>query len=382
MSARRTAPGTGFDCAVIGGGVMGCSTALHLARGGMRVVLLDRGSLCREASGTNAGTLTMQMTRAALVPYALRGFEMWRSAREWLGMDLGMRALDGLSLAFTEPEAEMLRQRAADRRSAGSPIEIIAARRARAIEPGLGERVLLAAHCPIDGFVVAYYTGLAFRRSLLSSGVELREHHRVQQLDRAQGGFVIHFESNSLRAKRVVLAGGVWLDEMLPWLGVNIRVQCLVNQLLITERAPPLMRSVIGVANGKLSLKQFDNGTVLVGGGWQGIGDPRRGGVELVPEHVVGNLMLAGYAIPALKSVRVVRTWLGLEAETADAMPLAGPVPGVANAWVLGSVHSGYTSGPYFGQLLAQAMLDREPELPLFDPRRLLPSTATTGSRC
>ncbi|MGI9333244.1 MAG: FAD-dependent oxidoreductase, partial [Gammaproteobacteria bacterium] len=64
--------------------------------------------------------------------------------------------------------------------------------------------------------------------------------------------------------------------------------------------------------------------------------------------------------------------WLGLEAETADAMPVAGPFPGVAHAWILGSVHSGYTSGPYFGRLLAQAILGAEPELPLFDPARLV----------
>ena len=66
-----------FDAAVIGAGVMGCSTALHLARAGMKVALLDRGPICREASGVNAGTLTMQMTRAALIPYALHAHEMW-----------------------------------------------------------------------------------------------------------------------------------------------------------------------------------------------------------------------------------------------------------------------------------------------------------------
>lgn len=372
MASRLTARPASFDCAVIGGGVMGCSTALHLARGGMRVVLLERGGLCREASGTNAGTLTMQMTRAALMPYALRGFEMWNSTREWLGMDVGMRVIDGLSLAFTDAEAEMLQERASDRRGANTPIEIIGPARALQIEPGLSDRVVLAAYCRIDGFVLAYLTGLAFRQALLADGVVVREHHRVDGVETEEHAFVIRGESCVLRAKRVVLAGGVWLNEMLPWLGVCIPVQCLVNQLLVTERTAPLMRTVIGVANGKLSLKQFDNGTVLVGGGWQGVGDSYRGGVELVARNVIGNLMLAGHAIPALRSARVVRAWLGLEAETADALPLAGSVPGVANAWVLGSVHSGYTSGPYFGKLLASSILGDDAELPLFEPDRLL----------
>ena len=50
-------PADDFDVAVIGGGIMGCATALNLARGGMRTVLLERRGLCMEASGVNAGTL-------------------------------------------------------------------------------------------------------------------------------------------------------------------------------------------------------------------------------------------------------------------------------------------------------------------------------------
>ncbi|MGI9334510.1 MAG: NAD(P)/FAD-dependent oxidoreductase, partial [Gammaproteobacteria bacterium] len=296
-----------FDCAVIGGGVMGCSTALHLARAGMRVALIERGGLCREASGTNAGTLTLQMTRAALMPYALKGFEMWRTTSDWLGMDVGTRVLDGLSLAFTEAQAEMLESRAQSRREAGAPIEIIGPERARTIEPGLSDRVLLAAYCPVDGFAVAYLTGLAFRQALLASGVALRENQRVHTVDAGDDGFRVRFTSAALHAKRIVLAGGVWLEEMIPWLGLHIPVQCLANQLLITERVAPVMRTILGVANGKLSLKQFDNGTVLVGGGWQGKGNLDRGGAELVPRNVIGNLMLAGYAIPSLKTARIVR---------------------------------------------------------------------------
>jgi sarcosine oxidase subunit beta len=120
-----------FDVAVVGGGVMGCSTALALARQGQHVVFVERGGLCREASGVNAGTLTMQMTRAALVPYAMPSWRLWMDAQHWLGMDVGARARDGLSVAFTEAEAAMLETRAAARRAAGAPIELIGPHRAR-----------------------------------------------------------------------------------------------------------------------------------------------------------------------------------------------------------------------------------------------------------
>jgi glycine/D-amino acid oxidase-like deaminating enzyme len=363
----------GFDIAVVGAGVMGASVALHLARGGMRVALLDRGEICRAASGVNAGTLTLHMTRAALIPYAMRGRQLWLEAPRWLGRDVGARAVPGLSLAFTSAECDLLERRAAARAACGAPIELITAARARAIEPGLGADVRAAAYCALDGHVTAYLTGRAYRHALVSAGVALMERTPVGGLAPDDGGYRIALDGGGrVGARRIVLAGGVWLEAMLGWLGLHVPVKCLVNQLIVTERMAPIMRSVVGIANGLLSLKQFETGSVLVGGGWQGIGDPQRGAVEAIPDNLIGNLRLAAHAIPALREARVLRIWLGLESETRDAMPMIGPVPDHADAFVIGCVHSGYTSGPYMGQLLADLILGRAPEMPLFDPARLV----------
>jgi glycine/D-amino acid oxidase-like deaminating enzyme len=362
-----------FDCAIVGAGVMGCSTALHLARAGMQVALLDRGAICREASGVNAGTLTMQMTRAALIPYALRGQEMWLRMAEWCdGGDVLAVACPGLSVAFTEQEAAMLEERAHFRRQAGAPIELVSGGRAMEIEPGLSDRVLLAGHCPIDGFTSAHLTGRAFRPALLNAGVALFEQRAVRGVAQHGAGFALDTSAGPLHARRIVLAGGVWLEEMAGWLGVHLPIRVLVNQLVVTERIGPVMRTVLGVASGLLSLKQYADGSVLIGGGWQGIGDRQRGGLAVRAENLQGNVRLAAHTVPALRDSRVVRAWLGLEAETADALPAIGPIPGVPDAWIIGSVHSGYTSGPYLGKLLAQAVLGRAPEMPLFPIDRLL----------
>ena len=359
-----------FDVAVIGAGVMGCATALFLARGGMRVVLLDRGEICREASGVNAGTLTMQMTRAALIPYALHAHKMWMDMPAWCaGGDVLATACPGLSVAFTDAEAAMLEERARIRREAGAPIELIDGRAAQAIEPGLADGVKLAGHCPIDGFASAYLTGRAFGAALQEAGVTLMEATPVRGID---GRFVLDTSAGAVAAQRVVLAGGVWLQDMAAWLGVTLPIKVLINQLVVTERMPPVMRTVLGVASGLLSLKQYANGTVLIGGGWQGIGDRARGGVAVRPENFLGNVRLAAHTVPSLRNARVVRSWLGLEAETADALPAIGPIPGIDDAWIIGSVHSGYTSGPYMGRILAQAILGEAPELPLFPIDRLL----------
>ncbi|SEE73520.1 Glycine/D-amino acid oxidase [Rhizobiales bacterium GAS191] len=361
-----------YDLGVVGGGIHGATLALFCARAGLRTVLLERGALCREASGVNAGTLTMQMTRVALIPYALRAHAMWISAREWLGHDVGVVACDGLSLAFTKREAELLAFRAGKRREAGAPIDLISGAQAKAVEPGLPDTVLLAGHCVVDGYANAYLTGLAFRRALIEAGVDLREATPVTNIAREERGFCASTPCEKVRIRRIVLAGGVWIEPMLRWFGINLPIKVLVNQLAVTERISPVMRTVVGIASGLLSLKQYPHGTVVIGGGWQGKGDRESGGSELIPENLVGNMRLACHAIPALRLARLVRAWAGLEAETRDALPAVGPIPGVPDAYVCGSVHSGYTSGPYIARLLADQMLGREPALPLFPIDRLL----------
>ncbi|MBV9076224.1 MAG: FAD-binding oxidoreductase [Methylobacteriaceae bacterium] len=366
-----------YDLAVVGAGVHGGTVALLCARAGLRTVLLERGSLFREASGVNAGTLTMQMTRVALIPYALRAHAMWAGARRWLGHDVGVVVCDGLSLAFTEAEEELLAFRAGKRRDAGAPIDLVSPARAAEVEPGLGPGVRLAGHCRVDGYANAYLTGLAYAAALREAGVAIRENAPVTAVEPSDAGYALATAAGeTIRARRLVLAGGVWLEPMLAWFGLHVPIRVLINQLAVTERLGPVMRTVVGIASGLLSLKQYPHGTVVIGGGWQGRGDRVRGAVELVPESLVGNLRLACHAIPALRAARLARAWAGLEAETADALPIAGPIPGCPEAYAIGSVHSGYTSGPYIAALLADRILEREPALPLFPLDRLLPEAA------
>lgn len=361
-----------FDAVVVGGGISGCTTALHLARGGMRVAVLEAGSLCRAASNANAGTLSMQIKRAALVPYSLRSWELWKTARQWLGRDVGFTHQGGLTLAFDDDEAQMLETRMGARRDAGAPIELIGIERAREIEPSLSGYARLVAYCPMDAFSNTLVIGYAYRAALAAEGVAIREASPVSGIERDGDGFAVATSGGVVRTRRVVLAGGVWLGRMLAWFGHDIDVECGVDMVSVTESMRPILRTVISVASGLLSLKQKANGTVLIGGGWKGIGNIDRGGVEIIPANLIGNLRLAHYTIPWLAEARVVRTWLGLDANTPDFMPLVGPVPGAKGAFVIGCIRGGYTIGPYMGWLLAERILGREPEMPLFDMSRFV----------
>ena len=361
-----------YDVAVVGGGISGSTAALYLARGGMRVVVLEAKGLCRQASGVNAGTLSIQVKEAALIPYAMRSSELWEAAPQWLGVDVGFHRLGGLTLAFTDAEAELLSERMAERRAAGAPIEMVGPNRAREIEPALSDRPILASYCPLDGYSDSTRAGKAYRAALLRNGVELSENTPVTGVERDGVGFAVKTGASVVKAKRIILAGGLWLCGILAWFGFRLTAECRINQVSVTARMGPTLRTIVGIANGFLSLKQVANGTVLIGGGWQGIGDLERGGVEVVPDNLAANIRLARYAVPAMADARVIRTWLGVEGHSENYVPLVGPLPGVEGAYVLGMVRGGYTIGPFVGKLLADAILGRQPEMPLFDPAKAL----------
>ena len=169
-----------------------------------------------------------------------------------------------------------------------------------------------------------------------------------------------HLNRSNLRARFTLALSLATLCPVSAWIGPAQfgSEQALGSEFVIQQNAEPIVKP--------------SDRVVLIGGGWQGDGNRDEGGIEARPQNLVGNMRLAAYAVPALVEARVARVWLGLEAETADALPIIGDVPGVANAYVVGSAHSGYTSGPFMGRIMAQHMLGQTPDLPIFNPARLM----------
>ena len=366
-----------LDAAIFGGGLIGAMVAFDLASARMRVVLLERKpGLCMEASCMNTGALMLQLIRAAFVPHALRTIELWRTAPEWLGADMGYVQNGGLTVAYDDDEAQKLEGWMDDRRAAGAPVEIVSRERARALEPALTDRIALASYCELDGFADAKLTGAGFRRGLGRARVDVRAPGRVSGIEREEHGFAIIHEAGTVRASRVILAGGVWLGEMSGWLEMPLLVECRVNQVSVTERMPPILTRSVCAATGRLSLKQSPVGTFLVGGGWQDIGSPHEGGCEIIPDHLVANLRIAWFTVPAMREARLLRTWLRLEAKMPDYMPVVGALSGVEGAYVAGAAHGGNTVGLSIARSLADTVLEHEPEVPIsetFDPARFTP---------
>ena len=209
------------DLVVVGGGIMGCATAIRAAEGGMRVILLERGDLGYGASGVNAGTLSLQIKRVGLMPYALEGHRLWEAA----GDAVGFRKTGGLTLAFTNREAALLGERMTMKREAGAPIELISPNQVHLREANLNRRVVAASWCAEDGYANSSLTGAYYRQLLAQAGVTVIERTAVSAMARTGNAFALTTAAGTIAAKRLLLAAGAGLQEAMAMLGVHIPVQ-------------------------------------------------------------------------------------------------------------------------------------------------------------
>src|SRR5262245_49087868 len=150
----------------------------------MRVALIEASLLGMGASGVNAGTLSLQIKRVGLMSYALKGHAIWKQA----GIAVGFRQTGGLTLAFTDREAEILTERMTARCAAGAPIDIITASRAHEIDPGLTPKITLASYCSADGYANSSLTGTYYRSLLRDAGVHVVEQLAVVGIDSDTNG--------------------------------------------------------------------------------------------------------------------------------------------------------------------------------------------------
>lgn len=356
-----------YDIAIIGGGIMGCGAALKVKEGGMEPIILEQCDIGQGASGVNAGTLSMQIKRVKLMPYAIKGHHEW----ERMGDKVGFKRTGGFTLAFNDREAELLQERMTMKREAGANISFVSPQKVGESEPHLAKKIIAASYCPDDGYANSSLSGQYYRHMLADQNIKICENFKVLKIHEISNGYEISSGDISVKAKRILLACGGWTKNVAAMLGEDLPIRARVNTVSVTERAPRLMNGVIGHATGLLTMKQKDNGTVLIGGGWQGKGTPENGRGTVNPDTLLPNLQLAQFAVPALSKVRVVRSWTGFEANVPDFYPLAGRLGKRDNAYVLSCVRGGYTIGPYISKLMGDYILGNEPEMSLFEPNRV-----------
>jgi sarcosine oxidase subunit beta len=136
--------------------------------------------------------------------------------------------------------------------------------------------------------------------------------------------------------------------------------------LMITERVPPFCAPVVGAAGRALSFKQFENGTVLIGGGHLGEADPALQKTRLNMAGLAISARTAAEIFPCMQSVRVLRCWAGIEGVMPDQIPVIGASARFPDAFHLfGFSAHGFQLGPITGKIIADLVAHGKTTLPI-----------------
>lgn len=372
------------DVLVIGGGVLGLCTALHLAREGVDVLVADRSEPGLAASTANAGSLHVQLLSydfgdkaealgtagpaAATLPLGPRSIALWREIAREAGESCGIRTEGGLMLAETEAEFAWLRAKTAVERGAGIETHLLGANELRDLAPYLAPRFLGAAFCPLEGQVDPLRGTAALLTLARRAGARVVGGVEVGAIARDGAGFAVTTEGGTIRAGRIVIAAGPWSGRVAALAGLRLPVGGLVQQVIATEPTGPLIPHLVAHAGRHLSLKQGPHGHLLVGGGWPGDHDPATGATRTRRRSIEGNLWIAGHVAPAVAGLSVLRAWTGINVHI-DRAPILGEAPGCPGLFAA-VTSSGYTLGPVAGRMTADAVLGRERIAPAFSLAR------------
>ncbi len=353
---------------IVGAGIVGVTTAWELAREGVDVILVERDQPNAHASGNNAGSLHVQLlaynfgelaTAAGLpaaqtLPLQRESARLWPEVAETLGADLEIVRTGGLMVAETREQTAKLARKAALEARFGTPVEVIGRDELRALAPQLSERLVGAAYCAEEGKMSPLAAGPAVLEAALAAGARLFRETEVLAIERAGSAFVLRTTRGAIRAGRVLNAAGGWAPRVAAMLGVSLPIRASPIQLIVTETAPPLVTHLLAYADRHLTMKQMAAGNLVIGGGWPSSLDPVSERALVRRESVEGNLWVADRVLPALRSLRVIRTWSAMNV-LADGAPILGEVPGVPGFFTASTVN-GLTLAPVLGRINAELL--------------------------
>jgi sarcosine oxidase subunit beta len=351
------------DYVVVGGGVVGCGVAWHLARRGAGVVVLEANEIAAGASGGEGERGVRANGRDPReLPLMADAYDAWARLGAALGAPAPYRRIGHLQLIEREPDLHAAAAAVERQRRHGIPTDLLERDALLRVEPGVSDAVLAAVHCPLDG--VADHTAVtrATAQAAARCGARIVEHARVVEL-RARRGRI---ECAMTTAERVMIDRGVVVAcnagtaPLFTTAGVALPVFTVLPQVLLTAPvAPGSLRHLIGHADRSLALKQLPDRRVMITGGRLGRWDPAGARGVVVQAEVDANLADAVAVFPCLAGVDIELAVADREETVAqDMIPIVDRVPGTDNALVATAWSGhGWAIAPVVAALLADWLL-------------------------
>ena len=332
-----------YDCAVVGGGLLGASIAWGLAKLGQRVAILDEGDTAIRASRGNFALVWVQSKGLGMPEY---GAWTVKSSDAWTGFAEQIRDQTDLDVSFERPggfhlclsdaelEARSLQMKRLHNQPGGVDTRTVMMERTEIAKmlPHIGPDVVGGSYCPIDGHVNSLRLFRALHVGLAQLGATYLPNHAVTDIRQEQGVFRLVSDKVEVRAAKVILAAGNANMHLAPLVGLYAPMLPERGQVLVTERVKPFLKHPV------VTVRQTDEGTVM-------IGDSRE--ECTTPEGITTpiNAMMANRAVrmfPILGTLNVVRSWAAIRVMTKDGFPIYDQSTTHPGAF-LACCHSGVT---------------------------------------
>jgi glycine oxidase len=352
------------EVVIVGGGVIGLTTAYFLAREGVHVRLLDKGAIGREASWAGAGIVPPSDWAAAREPIdrlrALSGRlfpELSAELRERTGIDNVFIRCGGLEFASSKGKAT-----ADEWTGEGAHAESLDEAAARRLEPVLAAGLGSAVHLPTLAQLrnprhlkALQQACLRTTRVRIDGGAEVREFIRYGSRVRA-----MRTATTSIEGDTFIIAAGAWADQLLTPLGVHTGIAPVRGQIALLNPGRVLFRHVL-ISGSRYLVPRLD-GRVLAGSTEEHVGFHK----QTTAAGVGGLLRLALALVPELGDAEVEQCWSGLRPGSPDGLPFIGHVPGLDNVLVAaGHFRAGIQLSPGTAMLLKELILGQPLTMPL-----------------
>jgi glycine/D-amino acid oxidase-like deaminating enzyme len=416
--------------AVIGGGIVGCATALELAERGVDVALFEKAEIACEQSSRNWGWCRQMGRDPREIPLIVESMKLWRGMNARLESETGFRQCGIIYLLATQAEMEARsRWHAAHAKPHGLPIYPLAAKEAQALQPGATVNWTGALYSPEDGRAEPELASSAMASAARRKGARIFTRCAVRGLERSAGRVSsVVTEKGPVACEAVVLAAGAWSRIFLGNLAIGFPQLTVVNSVM---RSKPLETGIDRTASGaKFAVrKRLDGGYTIAHRhlsiadivpdsfslffrflpallmDWKGLKLrlgrrfieaarlKRRWSLDesspfelirvLDPEPVdqILNEALASLksCFPAFASIEIGERWAGCIDATPDAVPVISPVETLPGLYLAsGFSGHGFGLGPGAGRLMADLVTG---DAPIVDPTPFRYSRFFDGSR-
>jgi glycine cleavage system aminomethyltransferase T/glycine/D-amino acid oxidase-like deaminating enzyme len=364
---------------IIGGGIIGCSTAYHLAKMGVETVLLERKKLTSGTTFHAAGLVGQLRSNANITQLLGYSVELYNKIEEETGMGTGWKMNGGLRLACNQERWTEVKRQATTAHSFGLKMDLLTPQEALDLWPLMNiDDVIGAAFMPTDGQANPSDITQALAKGARMAGAKIFEDCKVLDLEIDKGKIrAVLTEHGRIECEKVVVCAGQWTRDFARRFGVSVPLVAMEHQYMVTEAIKDMPKNLPTLRDpDRLTYYKEEVGGLVMGGyepnpiPWATEGIPKGFHYTLLDsnfDHFEQLMELSLGRVPALETVGIKTLTNGPESFTPDGNFIVGEAPELSNFFVGAGFNAfGIAAGGGAGMALAEWVKNGEPPYDLW----------------